>query len=380
MQAKEQLKGDELKGKGQVLFPKRLPLISLHQRRSSLLIYDKKLPPRHPSLAPWIQRFDGSVYPVSAGENLKNLDTFARHCQKISFLLEKQGKEKSTGSTKRSPKGLCFIALGGGSVCDFTGFLASVFHRGVGNQLIYIPSTLLAATDAAHGGKTALNVSSYKNQIGTFFPADRVYIVPELFQSQSLWQEAEGLVEMAKMALLTNPDLWKQMQKGWPLYRKQVSLPFLPFEFLEECILEKQKIVSADFKEEKGLRTFLNYGHTLGHALEGMGLMSHGQAVFYGMCFSLQWGVRMKIMSPKEANEILSSPLFLYFGKKLAYKAKWPSPKQIEPALQRDKKKQGSQLIRFVFLKKKGQPLLKTVSIQSILQAYGAYIRNVSGA
>ena len=364
-----------------MLFPKRLPLISLHQRRSSLLIYDKKLPPRHPSLAPWIQRFDGSVYPVSAGENLKNLDTFARHCQKISFLLEKQGKEKSRGSkgsTKRSPKGLCFIALGGGSVCDFTGFLASVFHRGVGNQLIYIPSTLLAATDAAHGGKTALNVSSYKNQIGTFFPAHRVYIISDFFQSQSLRQEAEGLVEMAKMALLTNPALWNQMQRGWPLYRKQVIPPFHSFEFLEKCILEKQKIVSADIKEEKGLRTFLNYGHTLGHALEGMGLMSHGQAVFYGMCFSLQWGVDLKIMSPKEANEILSSPLFLYFIQKLAYKAPWPSPQQIEPALQRDKKKQGSQFIRFVFLKEKGQPLIKIVSIQSILQAYGAYIRNTS--
>ena len=342
--------------KGQVLFRKELPSLSLPLHENSLLIYDQKLSIYHPQLANWLAQFE-VTYPVSAGEHLKSLDIFPEHCKKISFLLEKQGQKKQKG---QGQKGVRFIALGGGSVCDFTGFLASIFHRGTCNELIYIPSTLLAAADAAHGGKTALNVSSYKNQLGTFFSAHKIYIVSKLLQSQNPQQETEGFVEMAKIALLTNPSLWAQMQK------KNIT----PYPFLKKCILEKQRIVHADFKEEKNLRPILNYGHTLGHALESSCSMSHGQAVFYGMCFSLQLGIYLKCMSQKESHKILHSPLFSIFLEKITYKGKWPSSQQIESALQRDKKREGFQFVQFIFLKKIGQPLIKTVSIQHILQGY----------
>ena len=345
--------------KGQVLFCKKLPQLSkVHKRNSILifiLIYDKKLLRHHPYLKSWLQQFD-VLYPVVGDETLKDLNAFPQHCNNIASRILK----------KYLLMDYCFVALGGGSICDFTGFLSSVFQRGIRSQLIHIPSTLLAAADAVHGGKTALNVSKYKNQIGSFFPAYKIYIVHSLFKSQNPRQTIEGFVEMVKIALLTNKPLWEQMQTK----KKH------PYLFLKKCILEKQTIVKADFKEEKNLRPILNYGHTLGHALESCSSMSHGQAVFYGMCFSLRLGVQLKLMSKKEGDKILHSPLFQFFQQKLSYQKKWPTPHQIRLALLRDKKRCGNQFIQFIFLKKISLPLIRKVSIEKILKTYQFYRKN----
>ncbi len=133
-----------------------------------LVVYDKKLA-KNEVVAKWLKEF-ALVYPVSAGEDLKDISSFASHVKKIFKLI-----------TPFSSRGICVVSLGGGSVGDFSGFLASVLKRGV--PLVHVPSTLLAAVDSAHGGKTALNVSDFKNQIGTFYPADAILIVRSLFET-----------------------------------------------------------------------------------------------------------------------------------------------------------------------------------------------------
>ena len=119
-----------------------------YQPEKFLLIYDKRVI-KSEGLAKWMKEFKYH-YPVTAGEGLKDLKTLPYHVKKIFRMV-----------SPFSPQSLCVVAIGGGSVGDFAGFLASILKRGV--PLIHLPTTLLAAMDSAHGGKTALNVHEFKN-------------------------------------------------------------------------------------------------------------------------------------------------------------------------------------------------------------------------
>ncbi|MCB0368948.1 MAG: hypothetical protein KDD45_05710, partial [Bdellovibrionales bacterium] len=159
----------------------------------SILIYDKYLQ-KNPSLNKWIEQFSFSL-PVKAGENLKQLNQFEKHLLTLLKIVE-----------KAKTKNITIVALGGGSLGDFAGFLASVFKRGV--PLIHIPSTWLSAIDSSHGGKTALNVAGYKNQIGTFYPANKIYIIKNLLLTQPQVRLADSMGEVLKTILINGGHLW----------------------------------------------------------------------------------------------------------------------------------------------------------------------------
>ncbi|MEM1349900.1 MAG: hypothetical protein AAGI01_15165, partial [Myxococcota bacterium] len=180
---------------------------------------------------------------------------------------------------------LTLVAVGGGSVGDAVGFLASVLWRGV--DLWHVPTTLLAMVDSAHGGKTAVNLGHAKNQLGTFHAASCIAIVREILGALPHAHREEGLAELIKGLWLDDAEALDILDAAGGTAALATG-PFADvgdalFALLERAVAVKYRIVARDPKETKGVRTFLNFGHTVAHALELAFGMSHGAAVAWGM-------------------------------------------------------------------------------------------------
>lgn len=171
------------------------------------------------------------------------------------------------------------IALGGGIVCDLTGFVASTFKRGV--DFINIPTTSLAMIDASVGGKTAINFNGVKNVIGTFYDAKAVIIDSTVLETLPKRHLYNGLVEALKMGLCLDRELYEIFLKND--YLNKIDI------IIEKSVSSKLKIVEKDPKENN-LRKVLNFGHTIGHAIEAANLdkIYHGEAVGIGMLFAIK--------------------------------------------------------------------------------------------
>ena len=251
-----------------VIYRQSLPGVS-ELGADSVLLFDRQLIKRVPGFRRWAAQFPFR-FEVEAGEGLKSLEIFSDLARKL------------VRRTAALPVGaLRIVGVGGGSVGDFAGFLASVFKRGV--DLVHVPSTWLAAIDSSHGGKTALNVGGAKNQLGTFYPASRIYLVKELLLSQPEERAQDALGELSKIALIDGRP-WvrnlmdSRLQGGKLLWR-----------YLPEAVDSKYRVVDRDPFEKKRIRQLLNLGHTLGHVLEAYHGLAHGDAVGQGLLFALQW-------------------------------------------------------------------------------------------
>lgn len=311
--------------------------------RHSLLIYDRRLKAH---LGAWPQSFAAS-YAVSSGEKLKSIETFAHHVEQIL----KRVKGFPRGATT-------IVVLGGGSVGDFGGLVASLLWRGV--KLVHIPSTWLAAIDSAHGGKTALNVGTLKNQLGTFYPADECYLVRNLLASQGPARAEEGLSEMLKVALVGDATLWRQLEASRRPNNELI------WSQLPRAIAAKMRIVRRDPFEKKGLRKLLNLGHSLGHALELARGLAHGEAVGWGLLFSFEWSREIGLLKDSDHARALK-----VIQARLGFLAR-PKPRlsvaELERALLADKKRLKTGQIDFVFIKSIGQGCLRTLSIKACLK------------
>jgi 3-dehydroquinate synthase len=317
-----------------LFFHNRLPRLPVE---NSVLIYDRRLAK---VWGKWIHRFPVS-YGVRSGEELKDLSRFPAH---VKNLLK-----KTEGLSSRE---LTVIAFGGGSVGDFAGFFASVFKRGV--RFVQVPSTWLAAIDSAHGGKTALNVEGYKNQIGSFYPAERIHLVKEVLMELGERRFREAQPEAVKVALLDSPRLWSEVRKS-ETSRQLWSL-------LPQLIRAKMKIVKRDPKETKGLRHLLNLGHTLGHVIESELGCPHGLAVGSGLRFSLEWSRHLGFL-PSTWFESLEG----HVTEAASLRRQIRALRNPRRALLQDKKKSRQGRIGFVFLRRPGSPLIREVSVDEIL-------------
>lgn len=314
-----------------------------------LLIYDQRLT-KNDTIRKWSKDFLLN-YPVKAGEDLKDFSNFANHVRKIHKL-----------ATPFSTRGLCVLSLGGGSVGDFSGFLASVLKRGV--PFIQIPTTLLAAMDSAHGGKTGLNVGDIKNQIGTFYPAHSVLIVKSLFEDLPALQLQSAGGELAKMALLEGGKFFERFQENFKPELESI------WEFLPDAIEAKYKVVEKDPFERTGERQLLNLGHSLGHALEGHYGLAHGVAVGEGLIFALQWSEHQGYFrgkSPEDIIKLLTERLRLQRPREFARAHRPMSRSKLERFVVEDKKLTDTRHLNFVFLEDIGAAFRKTVTIESFL-------------
>lgn len=244
------------------------------------------------------------------------------------------------------------VALGGGVVGDLTGFLASLFMRGV--PLIQVPTTLLAMVDAAIGGKTAINLPEAKNLLGTFHQPRLVAIDPEFLATLSARERRNGLAEILKAGFIRDAGLLSF------LTRVRSSL-FSDPETLSQVIFRaaaiKADIVSAD-EREADLRRLLNFGHTLGHALEAASRyrLPHGEAVAHGMMAALELSRRLTGLPETARDE--GRRLIWDFG--LARRLPRLAREEVLAALFRDKKRQAGELW-FVLLREIGVAVVHPV-------------------
>lgn len=312
-----------------------------------LLVYDKRLL-KHEMIAKWIKGFPLG-YPVTAGEGLKDLGDLASHVKKIFKLVG-----------PFSTRSLAVVGLGGGSVGDFAGFLSSILKRGL--PLIQIPTTLLAAMDSAHGGKTALNLGGVKNQIGTFYPADSVLLVRSLFEGLPPLQIQSAAGELAKMALLTGGTFYEKFQSDFKMEVDSI------WNFLPETIAAKYKIVEQDPFEKQGLRQVLNLGHTLGHVLESYFALPHGIAVGQGSIFALLWSAHQgHLRRPVPLLDLLSEKAGFKKPREFAKAHRLMSRSRLARYLADDKKLTDTRHLTFIFMEDVGKPFPKVVTLESFL-------------
>lgn len=197
--------------------------------------------------------------------------------------------------TKRHHRNTTLIALGGGVVCDMTGFAAACYQRGV--NFIQIPTSLLAQVDASIGGKTAVNHPLGKNMIGAFHQPECVIVDTKVLKTLPKREITAGVAEIIKAACIKDANFFIFLEKNLS------KLIHLDTETLLRSIAEscqiKADIVAADEKEKSGERALLNFGHTFGHAIEqslGYGIWLHGEAVGLGMILAADLSKRLGML------------------------------------------------------------------------------------
>jgi 3-dehydroquinate synthetase len=320
-------------------------------RTVNVAFVDEALLKRVPGIRKWLSNFDLQI-PLQAGEELKS----ASRIESVVETLVSAPVVYARGSTR-------FFAVGGGSIGDFTGFLASTFLRGV--ELVQVPTTWVSAMDSAHGGKTALNAAGVKNILGTFHNAAEAWIIEDFFRKQGGDRLDEALGEAAKMALL-DERVWKASASGakkpahWNAARMWKLLP--------EIIDAKLRVVARDPFETRGARRVLNLGHTLGHALEAHHGLSHGKAVGIGLYFSL-WVSWCEGLLSTEDFFGLDRALTVNWGLSLAEIRKLRMEHdQVDRLIVRDKKSLASGEVCFIGLKGPGRPVQLVVRMDDLLE------------
>ncbi|MDG2991895.1 3-dehydroquinate synthase [Candidatus Synechococcus calcipolaris G9] len=274
---------------------------------------------------------------LPAGERYKTLKTL----QKIyDAALAHRLERRST-----------LIALGGGVIGDMTGFAAATWLRGI--NVVQIPTSLLAMVDASIGGKTGVNHPQGKNLIGAFHQPRLVLIDPDVLKTLPRREFRAAIAEVIKYGVIWDPQLFSQLEALPRLDDHRYISPEQLLEILERSCQAKVDVVTKD-EREAGLRAILNYGHTLGHALESIGnyrLFNHGEAVALGMIGAGAIATALGYWSEAEEAAQLQ----------LIQKAKLPTSisakldhSDIMTLLSSDKKVQGGQ-IRFVLPKGIGQ-------------------------
>lgn len=228
---------------------------------------------------------DAEIFEIESGENSKSLQL----CSQLWETLLSYNADRNS----------LIINLGGGVISDLGGFIASVYKRGI--DFINIPTSLLAMVDASVGGKTGIDFSGLKNIIGTITQPKGVFIYDEFLETLPDRQLANGMAEIFKIALISDKAFWKKLQ----------SIRELENSTIERSVSLKNSIVKKD-PYDKGARKALNYGHTIGHAIESVLMASgvdvlHGEAVLAGMICEAKITYDKKLISKSEFEEVIQT-------------------------------------------------------------------------
>lgn len=276
-----------------------------------------------------------------------------------SFLaLEKTANALVKAGATRTSR---LIAIGGGVVGDLTGFLAGVFMRGI--PFVQVPTTLLAMVDSSVGGKTAVNLASGKNLVGVFHQPQAVFVIPSLLETLPPRELKCGLSEAIKTALIADASLVLAMENH-SYDARRFDLDFLT-NLSAAAIRIKADIVAKDEKEEN-IRAYLNFGHTLAHAIEAAtnyrGVL-HGEAVAVGQRFAALLSRRLGLLSPSDEARIQALlkkyqlPIRLGDAIRTQTGSRAVNPPKLLELMRSDKKNQSS-AIRFVLLSAIGEAQL----------------------
>ena len=280
---------------------------------------------------------NGYKYICGENENCKSLDEYSKV---IEFL-----------SKNHCNKNSAIVSIGGGTVTDLCGFVASSYMRGISH--IVIPTTLLGMVDAAIGGKTALNVQKIRNLIGSYKNPDAIIIYTMFINSLNKNDMINGYAEIIKYALIMDETLFIKIEENIEELLSNTNLNLIE-SIIETCMNHKLNIVNQDPYDE-GIRNILNFGHTVGHALEGFlnFKISHGVAVLYGMHVASYLSYEKKNITAKEYNRITS--LIKKIGLKKIEKL---DSNKILKLITLDKKNMGGKL-NYILLKKIGSAYIE---------------------
>lgn len=282
---------------------------------------------------------------IGQGEAHKTLATLA-------FIYERLLELKADRSS-------FIVALGGGIVCDVAGFAASTYMRGL--DFGFIPTTLLAQTDASVGGKNGVNVQGYKNIAGTFNQPDFVLCTPKVLQTLPTHEIAEGLAEIIKHALIADLSMFKYIEAYTDdiLALKPEAINYL----VQRSVEIKAAVVNAD-EREQGERRKLNFGHTLAHALEKSAGYTHGEAVALGMLCAVALSIAFGHIAPE------FYPRLQHLLKKLGLPHKMPPvSKEQFAVMTSDKKREGND-IHYVLLEKIGRAYVRKLNLDEFKTMY----------
>lgn len=284
-----------------------------------------------PLLSPFLD--NPLLIEIPVGEARKNLET----CQYIWSQMLEGGLDR----------GSVLLNLGGGVVGDMGGFCAQTYMRGI--DFVQIPTTLLSQVDASIGGKLGVDFQHYKNMVGLFADPQAVFIHLPFLQTLSYRELLSGYAEVVKHALIGDAELWEELQQ----HPDPATIDWK--RVLPRSLMVKKRIVEAD-PFEKGLRQVLNFGHTVGHAIETWALSQgldvlHGEAVAQGMIAETRLSHQHAGLPEKEMNRIVS------FLQKAFPSIPVPSDADLSAIMQKDKKNRGGQ-VRMVLLEGVGKAKL----------------------
>ncbi len=243
------------------------------------------------------------ILEVPSGDQSKSLQT----------IEELAGKMLTLNASRST----LLLGVGGGMITDLTGFLGSIFMRGI--DTILLPTTLLAMVDAAIGGKNGVNTHGIKNILGTIQPVQNILIDVSLLQTVPPKQFSQGMAEIIKIALMCDTAFYEwieEHQKSILSRDEQVLI-----NMVERSIQAKIAVIEDDLHEH-GSRMFLNFGHTIGHAIEALSgyKLSHGEAISIGMILELEAVNSPLLLGLKSLLESFSLPTVLpeYFNNREA--------------------------------------------------------------
>ena len=258
-----------------------------------------------PILSDFIGQIPYHLLTIEAGEQSKNLASV----QAVwDFMLK-----------HRATREAVLINMGGGMITDLGGFAAATYMRGI--RFVNIPTTLLAMVDASSGGKTGIDYQGIKNVIGTFTPPMATLIHPDFLRTLPATELLSGFAEMLKHGLIASPKHWQELL-AWDLHEQDITT-LTPL--IADSIAIKEQIVSAD-PHEKNIRRTLNFGHTVGHAIESAILhhttphdttlhhTSHGHCVLWGMVAEVYLSV-VHAGCPREVLTMLTHLMVEYYGR-----------------------------------------------------------------
>ena len=271
---------------------------------------------------------------IKAGEESKNAQTYI---SLVNALAKSGLSRKST-----------VIGLGGGVVGDLSAFIASTYMRGIG--YVAIPTSLLSMVDSSVGGKTGIDLDAGKNLLGTFFQPDAVYINVNLIKTLNNRELTSGLGEIMKYAFIDNRITPSDIE----------NIDY--FDLIVKSLEIKRDIVERD-ELESGDRMLLNFGHTVGHAIEKLYnySLSHGECVIKGMYYAVKSSYRLGFMSEEDKNRAIE---FLKLsGVELSVDF---SKEEILSVMKSDKKADGD-TVNFVFSKGFAKPLIKKVLLNDVI-------------
>ena len=319
-------------------------IASLWQNKKIAIISDEHVFPIYgEKIKQQLADYEVCHYTVPAGESSKSLE-MANNL--YDFLADQQFTRSDA-----------VIALGGGVVGDLASFVASSYMRGI--AFVQIPTSLLAQVDSSIGGKTAVNSSKAKNMIGTFAQPDGVLIDPETLNTLPELRVREGIAEIIKCGAISDASLWQDLER---LTGIQDLLDHSEAIILKALQVKKTVVEEDEF--DNGSRLLLNFGHTIGHAIEntaGYGKISHGEAVAIGM---------VKISQTAEEKNL--SPAGIT-NKIMAMNQKYQLPIEYQPwdaekfysAITHDKKARGNSL-NIVLLEDIGKAYIQKIKLTEI--------------